>query len=51
VKYRVKVVEIHTDYVWVEADSAQEAEQKAHEEAQCEYETLYSSEVTGEMED
>ncbi len=50
-KYRVRVVELHTDYVWVEAGSAQEAEDKAHEEAQCEYETIYSSEATGETED
>jgi hypothetical protein len=47
-KYRVKVVEKHSDYVWVEADSAKEAEDKAVEHSECEYELLYSSEATGE---
>ena len=50
-KYRVKVVEKHSDYVWVEADSKEEAEDKAVAESMCEYELCYSSECTGETED
>ena len=49
-KYRVKVTEKHCDYVWVEATSKEEAEDKACEFAQCEYELLYSSEATGQIE-
>lgn len=48
--YRVKVVEKHCDFVWVEAGSAEEAEDRAVEFAECEYESLYSSEATGESE-
>lgn len=44
-KYKVKVVEKHCDYVWVEADSAEEAEDKAISEAECMFELVYSSEV------
>ncbi len=47
-KYRVKVTEKHSDYVWVEAESAAEAEDKAVEFAECEFECTYSSEATGE---
>lgn len=50
-KHRVKVTEKHSDYVWVEADSPSEAEDKAVEIADCEYECVYSSEATGETED
>jgi hypothetical protein len=49
-KYRVKVVEKHCDYVWVEAESASEAEDLAPKYAECEYELLYSCEATGEYE-
>ena len=49
-RYRVKVVEKHSDYVWVEAGSAEEAEDRAHEYAECNYESLYSCEATGETE-
>jgi len=47
-KFRVKVVEHHSDFVWVEAETLEEAEDKAHEFAQCEYECLYSAKATGE---
>lgn len=46
-QYRVKVTEKHSDYVWVEADSAEEAKRLAPEEAQCEFECLYDCEVVG----
>ena len=49
-KYRVKVTEKHSDYVWVEADSASEAEDKAVSDAECQFECVYSSEATGETE-
>ena len=44
-RYRVKVVEMHTDYVWIEADSREEAEARAHESAECEFEALHECEV------
>ena len=50
-EYRVKVVEKHSDFVWVEADSKEEAEDKAIAEAHCEFESVLSSEATGETED
>jgi len=46
-KYRVKVTEKHSDYVWIEAKSAEEAKQLAPIEAQCEFECLYDCEVVG----
>lgn len=49
--YRIKVTEKHCDYVWVEAGSAEEAEDMAHEFSECEYELLYSAEFTGETEE
>jgi len=49
-RHRVKVTEIHSDYVWVEAESQSEAEDKAPEFAECEFECAYSSEATGEIE-
>ena len=48
-EYRVKVTEAHSDYVWVTAASPKEAEEKAPELAQCEYERLYLSEVVAEQ--
>lgn len=50
-KYRVKVIERHSDYVWVEADSPDEAEDKAVELAECEFEALVDSKATGETEE
>lgn len=45
--YRVKVTEKHSDYVWVDAESAEEAKRIAPEHAQCEFECLYDCEVVG----
>jgi hypothetical protein len=50
-RYRVKVTEKHSDHVWVEAESESEAEDKAVEFAECQFESVYDSEVTGETED
>ena len=44
-EYKVKVTEIHTDFVWVKAESASEAEIKALEDSQCEFDYPLSSEV------
>ena len=49
-EYRVKVTEKHVDYVWVKADSAEEAKDKAHEKSECEFELLYDCEVVEENE-
>tara|TARA_R110002051_G_C8658701_1_gene488687 strand:- start:1021 stop:1182 length:162 start_codon:yes stop_codon:yes gene_type:complete len=49
-RFKVKVTEKHVDYVWVEAESASEAEDKAVEFAECQFECVYSSEATGETE-
>lgn len=46
-QYRVKVPEVHSDYVWIEAESADEAKELATEHAQCEFECLYDCEVVG----
>lgn len=48
-EYRVKVTEKHSDYVWVKADSAEEAKNKSVELAECEYELLYDCEVVEEQ--
>ena len=50
-RYKVKVTEKHSGYVWVEADSESEAEDKAGSTVEVHFETVYSSEVTGETED
>lgn len=41
-RYMVKVTEMHSDYVWIEADSAEEAKELAPGHARCEYECLYA---------
>ena len=46
-QYRVKVTEKHSDYVWIEASSEEEAKRLAPEYAQCEFECLYDCEVVG----
>ena len=46
--YRVKLTFKYSDVVHVEADSAKEAERKALEECQEEYECFYDSEITEE---
>lgn len=51
-KYRVKITEKHVDYVWVyvwvEADSREEACNLAPARAECEYELLWACEVVEE---
>lgn len=49
--YRVKVTEKHSDYVWVVAESEEHAEAMAPAAAECEFESLYMTEATGEIED
>ena len=49
-EYRVKVTEKHCDYVWVKAESRDEALEKAARLAECEYELLYDGEIMEEME-
>ena len=43
--YCVKVTEKHSDIVWVEADSSEEAKNLAPQEADCQFESLYDCEV------
>ena len=50
-RYRVEVTERHVEYVWVDAESEEEAEDKAVEFAECEFMCTYSSEATGETEE
>ena len=49
--YRVKVTEKHSDFVWVEAKTKEEACEKAPGFAHCEYECLYDCEVVSEEEE
>ncbi len=49
-EYRVKVTELHTDHVWIKAESEEDAKELAHNYAECEYETLYDCEVMEERE-
>ena len=49
-KYRFCVTEKNIDYFWVEADSKEEAESKAVELAQCEFESVIDVTATGEVE-
>ena len=49
-EYRVKVTEKHCDYVWVKAESRDEALEKAPSLAECEYELLYDYEIVEEIE-
>lgn len=44
-KYRVKVTEKHSDYVWVDAHSSDEAERLAIQDAECEFECIYDCEI------
>jgi hypothetical protein len=44
-EYRVKVTEKHSDFVWVKAESEQEALDGALALAECEFECLYDCEV------
>jgi len=47
-EYRVKVTEKHSDYVWVKANSKEEAEELAPQHAECEFESLYECLVLSE---
>lgn len=47
--YKVEVVEKHADYVWVVAETEEEAEDKAVKLADCHFECTYSSEVVAEQ--
>ncbi len=47
-QYRVKVTEMHIDYVWIEAESRSQAESQAHEHSQCEYNSLHECLVVEE---
>lgn len=44
-KYKVKIIEMHSDTVEVEADSKEEAISEALEVAECDFETFYDAEV------
>lgn len=39
-EYRVMVIERHIDYVWITAESKEEAESIAHNESQCDFHLL-----------
>lgn len=43
--YRVKVTEKHSDYVWVKAESAEQAKELALTIAECEFECVYDCEI------
>ena len=47
-KYRVKVTERYSDYVWIEAESREEAKKAAVYESNCEFECVLDSEIVGE---
>lgn len=46
-RYRVKVTEKHSDYVWVDAESEEEAMRLAPKYAHCEFECVYDCEIAG----
>ena len=48
--YRVKVTEKHSDFVSVEAESKEQAEQKAIDIAECKFECVYDCEVVSSEE-
>lgn len=50
-RYRVKVTEKHSDYVWVDAESPEEAKAKAPEVSDCQFECLYDCEIFGTDDD
>ena len=43
--YRVKVTEKHVDYVWVKANSEDEALRLAPHYSECEFDCLYDCEI------
>ena len=48
-RYRVKVTEKYVDYVWVEANSREEACDLAPAKSDCMYDLLYDCEVVEEV--
>ena len=46
-EYKIKVTELHSDVVYITAESADQAIDQAHYEASCEYECLYDTQVIG----
>ena len=49
-RYRIKVTEIHSDYVWIDAESRDEAMQKSHGVSDCMYESWQDAEIIEEYE-
>ena len=49
-KYRVKVTEIHSDFVWIDAETEDEAREKAPSVAACEFERLLKCEIVSDDE-
>jgi len=49
-RYQVKVIEKHTDIVFVDAESRLEAMNNAPAKAECEFACLYDCEIIGEEE-
>jgi len=50
-RYRIHVVEKHFDFIWVEAENKEEAEEKAKEHKIHHFESAYSYDWTGETEE
>lgn len=50
-RYRVKVTELHTDIVWVEADSDEEAKDLAVGESNCTFDCSYDCEILVSLEE
>ena len=48
--YKVKVIELHTDIVIVEAENEEEAKDIAAMEAKCQYDCVYDYEILSEVE-
>lgn len=44
-EYRIRVTEKHTDFVWVTAESAEQAKDAAQAVSECEFECVYDCEV------
>lgn len=49
-EYRVKVVEKHSDHVWVKAESRAKALEEAMDKANCEFECVYDCQIVEERE-
>lgn len=44
-KYKVKVIELHTDVVWVYAESKEEAKNEAQAQSDCRFDCVYDCEI------